>query len=444
VTLFWSFLLILLLVALNGFFVSVEFAAVTSRRARIDLLAEGGNSSAKIVKTWLENPATRDRLIAASQLGITLVSLALGAVGENTFEALLTPFFNQLNLQGALQRLSPILAALPLIISLVIVTSLHVVLGEQVPKVATLHNPERFALLAARPMRVFSIVFKWFISMLDWATRQVLALVGLRMMGEHLTVYTVEEIKHILSESEEGGVIQTPAREMLDAIFDLKDLIVRQVMIPRTEIIALEAEMTIADIIQITTQSKYTKFPVYEDNLDQVLGILHVKDLLRAMQSSDRHDGTARTLAREPIFVPETISVDTLLQQFRDNRQHIAIVLDEFGGTAGLVTLEDLLEEIVGEVSDPFDTSSPEIQTLPDGSILIDGLTLIEDVNQQLDLALEDPDYDTIAGYFLGRLGRIPQVGDIVETEDLRLRAESMDGMRIAQLSLRRKTPSAL
>ena len=440
----WSFLLILLLVMLNGFFVSVEFAAVTSRRARIDLLAESGNHAAKIVKTWLENPATRDRLIAASQLGITLVSLALGAVGENTFEELLTPLFNNLNLQGALQRLSPILAALPLFLSLVIVTSLHVVLGEQVPKVATLHNPERFALLAARPMRVFSVVFKWFIDILDWATRQVLSLIGLRMMGEHLTVYTVEEIKHILSESEEGGVIQAPAREMLDAIFDLKDLVVRQVMIPRTEIIALEAEMPLPEIIQLTTPSKYTKFPVYEDNLDQILGILHVKDLLRAMQSSDVQGFTARTLARESIFVPETISVDTLLQQFRDNRQHIAIVLDEFGGTAGLVTLEDLLEEIVGEVSDPFDTTLPEIQTLPDGSILIDGLTLIEDVNQQLDLALDDPNYDTIAGYFLGRLGRIPRAGDVVETEDLRLRAESMDGLRIAQLSLRRKSPPTL
>jgi CBS domain containing-hemolysin-like protein len=444
VTLLWSFVLILVLVLLNGFFVSVEFAAVTSRRARIDLLAESGNSSAKIVKTWLENPATRDRLIAAAQLGITIVSLALGAVGENTFEELLTPLFNNLNLQGALQRLSPILAALPLIISLLIVTSLHVVLGEQVPKVAALHNPERFALLAARPMQIFTVVFKWFIGILDWATRQTLNLIGLRMMGEHLTVYTVEEIKHILSESEEGGVIQAPAREMLDAIFDLKDLVVRQVMIPRTEIIALEAEMPLPEIIQLTTQSKYTKFPVYEENLDQVLGILHVKDLLRAMQSSDFQDCTARILAREPIFVPETISVDTLLQQFRDNRQHIAIVLDEFGGTAGLVTLEDLLEEIVGEVSDPFDTTSPEIQTLPDGSILIDGLALIEEVNQHLGLELDDPNYDTIAGYFLGRLGRIPRVGDVVETEELRLRAESMDGLRIAQISLRRMTPPTL
>jgi magnesium and cobalt exporter, CNNM family len=325
-----------------------------------------------------------------------------------------------------------------LLLSLLIATSLQVVLGEQVPKVSALHNPERVALFIARPMQVFSLVFKWFIDMLDWATRQVLALIGLRMLGEHLTVYTVEEIKQILDESEEGGIIQTPEREMLDAIFDLGALVVRQVMIPRTEIIAVEANDPLEEIIQLTSQSTYTKFPVYENNLDQIIGIVHVKDLLRAMQSSDYQDCTARTLVREAIFVPETISVNALLQQFRDNRQHIAIALDEFGGTAGLVTLEDLLEEIVGEVSDPFDKHTPEIQTLPDGSILIDGLTLIAEVNEHLGLDLQEPDYDTIAGYVLGKLGRIPHPGDIVEGNGIRLRVESMDGMRIAQISLRR------
>ena len=435
--LLWSFLLILLLVFLNAFFVSVEFAAVASRRARIELLAESGNHSAAIVRTWLENPAARDRLIAASQLGITLVSLALGAVGENTFEALLAPLFEDLVMPPVLQRLVPLMAVLPLFLSLAIVTSLHVVLGEQVPKVATLHDPERFALIAARPMRLFIVVFKWFVDLLDWATRQILSLVGLRMVGEHLTVYTVEEIKQILSESEEGGVIRTPERQMLDAIFDLGSLVVRQVMIPRTEILAVEADTPLQEIIQLTSQSTYTKFPVYEDNPDQILGIVHVKDLIRALQSPDYATCTARTLAREPIFVPETISVNALLQQFRDNRQHIAIVLDEYGGTAGLVTLEDLLEEIVGEVSDPFDSLTPEIQTLPDGLILIDGLTLIEEVNQQLKLDLQDPNYDTIAGYVLGKLGRIPRLGDAVESNGVRLQVESLDGMRIARLSLR-------
>jgi putative hemolysin len=432
----WSILLILVLVALNGFFVSVEFAAVASRRTRIEIMAEGGNPAAQIVKAWLENPAARDRLIAASQLGITIVSLALGAIGENTFEVLLEPYFQNVTLPTSLAVLNPIIAALPLILSLVIVTSLHVVLGEQVPKVATLHNPERVAIFSARPMHFFSQVFKWFISILDWATRHILSLIGLQMVGEHLTLHTIEEIRQILDESEVGGVIETPEREMLDAIFDLGDLLVRQVMIPRTSMLAVEADAPLDEIIALATQSTYTKFPVYEDNLDQILGIIHIKEMLRAMQTGDCKECTARSLVREAVFVPETISVSVLLQKFREHRQHIAIVMDEYGGTAGLVTLEDLMEEIVGEVSDPFDKITPEIEQLPDGTSVIDGLALIEDVNHELDLNLIDPNYDTIAGYVLGRLGRIPRPNDIVEGDGVQLRVEAMDGMRVARVQL--------
>jgi CBS domain containing-hemolysin-like protein len=436
--LFWNILFVFLLVGLNAFFVSVEFAAVTSRRSRIDLLAKSGNAAAKIVKTWLENPAARDRLIAASQLGVTIASLALGAVGENTFQVLLQPLFNSLNLPPAYQLLAPLLAGLPLVLSLIIVTSIHVVMGEQVPKVATLQNPEKVAMLAARPMHIFSTIFKWFISLLDWATRQVLGWVGIEMVGEHTLMYTVEEIKHILSESEEGGVIEPPERKMLDAIFNMEDLLVRHVMVPRTEIVAVEADTLLPEIISLISTSTYTKFPVYEDNLDQILGIVHVKDLLQAMQSEDSKNCTARSLVRESIYVPETLPVSSLLQKFRANRQHIAIVLDEYGGTAGVVTLEDLVEEIVGEVSDPFDMVKPEIQTMPDGTILVDGLTLIEEVNHQLGMHLEDPNYDTIAGYMLGQLGHIPRSKESVDGDGVRLQAEVMDGMRIARLRLTR------
>lgn len=435
----WQFFLILVLVALNGFFVSVEFTAVSARRTRVDLIAGSENRSAKIVKTWLENPQQRDRLIAAAQLGITMVSLALGAVGENAFESLLAPYFQQLVLPPSFRSILPILSVLPLIISLVIVTSFHVVLGEQVPKVATLHQPERIALLAARPMYYFTIIFRWFIGILDWATHHVLQLVGLQMAGEHSLLYTVEELKQIVSDSEEGGLIQTPERKMLHAIFDFGELLVRQVMIPRTEIQAVEADNSLDEIITLATKSTYTKFPVYEDNLDRILGVVHVKDLLHAMQAADYKKRTARSLTREALFVPESSSVNILLRQFRDNRQHIAIVMDEYGGTAGLVTLEDLLEEIVGEVSDPFDVATPEIQPLPDGSVLIDGLTLIEDVNSRLGLDLKDPYYDTIAGYMLGKLGHIPKAKDVIEADNVRLRVDAMDGMRIARISLTRK-----
>ncbi len=434
----WHFLLILLLIALNAFFVSVEFAAVTSRRARIELLAEEGNPAAKVVKSWIENPSTRDRLIAASQLGITAVSLALGAVGENTFQELLAPYFNQLALPVSLQRFSVVLAALPLVISLIIITGINVVFGEQVPKVATLHQPERVALLAAQPMNVFTKVFKWAIDVLDWATRLVLRLFGLQLLGGHSLIYTVDELKQLITESEEGGVIEPPEREMLESVFDFGELMVRQVMVPRTSIVAIEADMLLDQIIQTVTQYSYTKLPVFEEDLDQIIGILHVKDVLRVMEKTDCQDTTARELARETLYIPETLPVNERLRQFRNNRQHIAIVLDEFGGTAGLVTLEDLLEEIVGEVSDQFDVATPEIQPQPDGSVLIDGLTLMESVNQQLELNLTDPHYDTIAGFFLGKLGHIPTIGDTVEYDGVRLKVESMDGLRISQLSLLR------
>jgi len=434
----WNLFFIVLLIALNGFFVSVEFAAISSRRSRIELLAEANYRAARIVKTWLENHQARDHLIAASQLGITVISLALGALGENTFQALLHPLFQDLTLPPAYQVLAPILAALPLTLSLIIVTSFTVVLGEQVPKVATLHNPERVALLAARPMQLFSTVFKGFVDVLDWATRQTLAVMGLKMVGEHSFMYSEEEIRRILDESEEGGIIEAPEREMLDAIFDLSDLLARQIMVPRTEIVAVEADTPFDDIIKLVSQSSYTKFPVYEDNLDQILGMLHVKDLLKAMQRPDCHTCTARSVMREPIYVPENITGKALLQRFRTQRQHIAIVMDEYGGTAGLVTLEDLLEEIVGEISDPFDISIPEIQAQPDGTFLIDGLTLIEDLNDQLDLHLEDPNNDTIAGYMLGKLGRIPHLNDSIDGNGVRLQVETMDGLRISQLKLAR------
>jgi magnesium and cobalt exporter, CNNM family len=439
----WNFLLILLLIALNAFFTSVEFASVAASKTRIELLADEGNPAAKIVKAWIDNPTARSRLIAGCQLGITIVSLTLGALGENTFQALLTPLFDRLALTSNLNYLTSILAILPLVLSLIIITSLHVVLGEQVPKVATLHQPERVALLSAQPMKAFTTVFKWFIDILDWATRQVLRIFGLQLVGGHSLIYTVDELKQMITESEEGGVLKPPEREMLESVFDFGELLVRQVMIPRTSILAIEAETPLEGIIATVTQHTYTKLPVFEANLDQIIGILHVKDVLRVMNQPDCQSTSARELAREAIFVPETLRVNDLLHQFRHNRQHIAIVMDEFGGTAGLVTLEDLLEEIVGEVGDQFDTSTPEILSMPDGSVWIDGLTLIEAVNQELNLNLSDPHYDTIAGYFLGKLGRIPTVGDIVESGGARLRVESMDGLRIARLSLVRLNPAS-
>jgi putative hemolysin len=441
----WNILIIFILIALNGFFVAIEFAVVVSRRSRIEVYVKEGNRAAEIVKKWLENSSSRDRLIAAAQLGITIVSLALGAVGENTFAALLEPVFHNIQLPETLQSLTSFYAALPLILSLVIVTSFHVVLGEQVPKVACLSAPERVALFGARPMQIFSTFFKWFIDALDWATQMILKIFGLGAVGSHSLVYTVDEMKEIVAESEKVGIIESPERDMLHAIFDFGELLVRHVMIPRTEIMAFEADLTLSESIEIATNSTFTKFPVYDDDLDNIIGVVHIKDLLRAQLDPEQNQCLARSLVREALFIPETVHVRSVLQMFRARRQHIAVVMDEFGGTAGLVTLEDLMEEIVGEVSDPFDATQPEIQLHPNGSATIEGLALIEEVNDALGLELDDPHYDTIAGYVMGKLGRIPEIGDEIEIDDIRLKVKSMDGMRVERLVLTRigKQPPA-
>lgn len=434
----WDILLIFVLIALNGYFVGVEFAAVTARRTRIDSLAKGGHRGANIVKVWLSNPATRDRVIAAAQLGITIVSLALGAIGENTFEELLEPYFNNMILPEPLAFLGSIIAALPLVISLTVITTLHVVLGEQVPKITALNSPERFSISTASSMSIFMKAFSGFVSLLDWLTRGTLGLFGMHGATSHNTVYTVEELKNIVSGPDTEGIIQQPQREMLSAIFDFGKLVVRQVMIPRTEITAIQADTPLYDAAALIRENVYTKFPVYGEDLDDVVGILHVKDLLNRLENPNNHETQAKELMREALFVPETISVTKLLHEFRDGHQHIAIALDEYGGTAGLVTLEDLLEEIIGDIRDPFDDNLPEIQFQPGGSILLDGLALIEYVNQKIGLSLADENYDTIGGFVMGRLGRIPNLGDLIEIpeDNICLKVTEMDGMRISRIEL--------
>lgn len=434
----WNFLIILLLVGLNGFFVATEFAVITSRKSRVRLQAEEGNAAAQQVLIWLENPKARDRLIAAAQLGITIASLALGAVGENTFEALLEPMFHSLEIPVQWSRIEPVLTALPLVFSLIIVTSLHVVFGEQVPKVAALESPERMAILAANPMRWFSSVFSWFVNILDWATRSILRLLGVKSSGGNLSnIYTVAELKQILVESEEVGTIESPQREMLLAIFDFFRLNVRQVMIPRTEIFALPADTPLDESIRTVVQTRYSKFPVYVGDLDNIIGVVHIKDLLRAQQKEGNGTLNAGSLVREPLWIPESSTVRALMSQFRVHSRHIAIVLDEYGGTAGLITLEDALEEIVGEIRDPFDEKTPEIQRIDQNTVLVDGLAAIEEVNQALGTNFNDPNYDTIAGYLLGHLDHIPVQGEtIMLAGGVQLQVATMEGLRISKVQI--------
>ncbi len=426
------------LIGLNAFFVTVEFAVVAIRRTRIEQLAEERNGAVAIVRHWVESQEAKDRLIAAAQVGVTIVSLALGDLGENTAAELLEPWLHEAAQQTA-GFLSIVLAALPVILSLTIVTGLHVVLGEQVPKVASLRFPEQAAILAARPMYLFTLLFHPFVWVLDRLSSAILRALGMQPMGGHSAIYTVEELKLIVEESEESGVIEPEEREMLHAVFDLGNMVARQVMIPRTEMVCISADATLDEVVELAAETLLTKFPVYEGDLDHIIGILHTKDLVRVIHKGGANT-SLRDLAREALFLPETIRVDDLLAEFRRARQHIAILLDEYGGTAGLVTLEDLVEEILGDIQDAFDRQEPEIQPLSDGSYQVDGLALIEEVNDALGLNLSDPHYDTIAGFVMGQLGRIPQLHDEVEVYDngrhVWFRVEEMDGKRIARLRI--------
>ncbi|MBT3390973.1 MAG: HlyC/CorC family transporter [Chloroflexi bacterium] len=420
------------LVLANGFFVAAEFALVSVRRTRIAELVAQGNLAARWVQKALENP---DRVIAATQLGITLASLGLGWVGEPALSHLLEPLIQLFPIDIQSDVSHSIAAG----ISFAIITFLHVVVGELAPKSIALQNPEGTSLWVARPTLWTEWIFKPFIWALNGTGNYLLKLVGVEPAEGHELVHSVEELKMLVTASAEGGVVGSEESEMLHAIFNINNLLVRQVMNPRTEVTALEADTSLENSIAVAIESTFSKFPVYQDDLDTILGVVHIRDLLRAQQDPDRKNSTARTLAREALFVPESLPLKNVLQQLRDRRQHIAIVIDEFGGTAGVVTLEDIMEEIIGEVSDPFDSPHPEIQVQADGTVIIEGLALIEEVNEKLELTLDAPHYDTIAGYVLGMLDRMPEIGDSINIGlGLCLKVIKMDGMRIEQLSLSR------
>jgi CBS domain containing-hemolysin-like protein len=416
------------LVAANGFFVAAEFALVSVRRTRVEELIQQGKAGAQAVKRALDDP---DRFIAATQLGITIASLGLGWLGEPALAHFIEPVVGLFPNEWTGVASHSISA----VIAFAVITFLHVVVGELMPKSIALQRPESTALFVVHPTLLTETLFKPAIWALNGTGNFLLRLLGMRAASGRELVHSVEELKMLVEASEESGVLENAERDMLHAVFDFGDLTAREVMVPRTAMVAVDADAPLDDLIHLAIKHPLSKFPVYEGDLDHIIGIAHVKDLVR-VQHDARKEASIRGLMREPLAVPEAIRLNELLQEFRAKRQHLAIVLDEYSGTAGLVTLDDLMGEIVGEVRDHFDKSAPEIQRLPDGSALLDGLTLIEDVNEAFNLALLDENYDTIAGYVLGRLGRMARVGDTVEADGIRLKVEALDGLRIARLSL--------
>ncbi|MCS7250930.1 MAG: hemolysin family protein [Anaerolineae bacterium] len=423
-------LVVLWLIGLNAFFAAVEYAVVSARRSRIAVLAESGSPAARLALRWLEDTRHRDEILATVQVGITMVGLALGWFGERTLSATLNRL---LALPSPAPLVRTLLQILPLALNLTFILGLQIVLGEQVPKIATLRASERVLLSTLGPMRVIY----WLLRPLVWVLHRVTDLVlrALRISANgYGMMYTIEELKRIVDETGEAGVLEPEAREILEAVFDLGQIPARQIMVPRTEIVAVEANAPVEQIMDAAIQTGHDKFPVYVGDLDHIIGVVHLWEALKAWREG--RPARAQDLCREVMVVPDSIRVDDLLRQFQEREEHLAILVDEFGGTLGLVTLRDVLEQLVGELHERMEPTEPDVVAMPDGSYLISGLLPIQEVNERFQLDLQDPYYETIAGFVLGQLGRIACVGDEVDAGVVRLRVEAMDGLRIARLRL--------
>jgi CBS domain containing-hemolysin-like protein len=418
----WRLAALLALVFINGFFVAAEFAIVTVRKTRVDQLIAEGHRGARAVRRAVRAP---DRYIAATQLGITMASLGLGWIGEPALASLLQPAVAFLPARIANATAHSIAAAT----AFLIVTALLIVFGELAPKTIALQRAEATALLVAAPIELFMKLLWPFIRLLDLAGQTVVSMLGLRSKGGHAMVHSEEELKMLVTASQEAGVLEEGEEQMLHRVFAFADLTAGQVMVPRTELVAVAAETAGDALVDQIARGRHARLPVYRTNLDDVVGMLHVTDLVGALASADA-TVTAGSLAREVLTVPETLGAVDLLAEMRRRRAREALVIDEYGGTAGLVTFESLMERIVGEM--PGETG-PEtrVRLRDDASADIDGLALITDINNQFDLHIDESAYTTVGGYVLGRVGRRARIGDVVNVEGRRLRVEALDGLRV-------------
>jgi CBS domain containing-hemolysin-like protein len=401
-------------------------------------MADRGNRLARLVVVAKRDP---NRFISGSQLGITMMSLALGWIGEETMAHLVERALNPIPfLSGAGAVVAAHSVAVP--IAFFLITLLHIVLGEQVPKLIALQRAEATAVFGIQPMRVWGRILRPFIVLLAWSTNAVLRVLGLEYSAEHASTHSVEELQTLLLQSE---ALDPTERDIAERATDFGELAVRQVMVPRTELEALPHGATLAELLEAAVRTGYRRFPVYLNTPDQIIGIVHLRGALEV--AVRREGGAAGTsmedrlrqvrveqVMREAITVPETLSVTHLMAEMRRRRQRAAIVVDEYGGTAGLATWEDILERVVGDIPDEYSAAEPEIQPEESGGAVVDGRTLIEDVNERFNLHIEAEGYDTIGGFVFGQLGRKPEVGDEATEGGYVFRVTALDGLRIATL----------
>jgi magnesium and cobalt exporter, CNNM family len=407
------------LILLNAFFVAAEYGLVTARRTRIQELADEGSRRARLVLRIIADPP---RFIAAMQLGVTATSLGIGALGEPVLERVLHP------------TLAKVLAV---ILAFLIITFFHVVVGELMPKGLSLAYSDRVALAVAAPVRAFFLVLKPLIWVLQRSTEAGLNALGLEAPSGDMGVLSEAELKMLLSRSTEQGEIEHEEREMLYNVFDFADKEVSDVMVPRPEVIALAVDMPPEECLKAAVASPFTRYPVFRGSLDDIAGVLHVRDLFRAAEEAgDISKVVIEPLLRKAHIVPETKDLAALLRDFRRTKEHMAVVVDEYGAMEGIVTLEDLIEEIVGEIEDEFDLPDESVERIDDNRIRIHGTYTIDDFNEDFHVALPEEDYNTVGGFVFGELGHAPHEGDTAEHDGLRFTVFETDGNRIERLEV--------
>jgi putative hemolysin len=410
------------LIALNAFFVAAEYGLVTSRRTRISELEQDGSRSARAVLKITSDPP---HFIAAMQLGVTITSLAIGALGESIFSRIFEPV------------MATVFAVL---LALLVITYLHVVLGELVPKGIALSHPERIALAVSAPIRAFFWVASPLVWLLQRSTEAALRLLGLAPPGAEREAHSEAELRMLLLSSAEQGEIEPVEQEMVYKVFDFADKEVGAVMVPRPEVAALAVELSPDQALETVLEHPFTRYPVFRGSLDEIVGIVHVRDLVAALHRGE-NGIRLEELLREATFVPETKDLGALLTEFRRTNQHMAIVIDEYGSTEGIVTLEDLLEEIVGEIEDEFDLPDETVERIDDRTVRIDGTFTIDDFNEQFGTDLPHEDFHTVAGFVFGALGRAALPGDEVGHGIVVFHVESVEGQRIERLLVRFEEP---
>lgn len=425
-------LIVAVLVILNGFFVAAEFALVSARSTRLQQMATAGSRQARLAHSMQQN---LDRYLAACQLGITLASLALGAVAEPAIGHLIEPLFEKMLSETPIRAIS---ATLGVVFSFLIVTTLHIVLGEQAPKVFAIRAPEQVSKLASYPLELFNKVLAIFIIFLDWLTAITLRLFGVNEPPGHHSSPSLEDIRMMVNTSTPHGEAEEDAREMIINVFDFPERSAYQVMVPRPQVEMIRHSATLGEFLDQFAETGHTRFPVAgERGVDDVRGIISAKDVLVHLRD---HPGDRTTLVQElmrpAMFVPDSKRIGTLLAEMRHHQSRMAILVDEYGGMAGIVTLEDLVEEIMGELQDELDHEDSDVTLIRDKTFVVDAHMRIDEFNDELGLTIPEGEYETIAGFMLRQFGKIPLPGDSFLYEKARFTVTKMEGPRIEQIEV--------